>query len=221
MGLLKGSLSLCRYKIVGGQALTEQQYNKKFLKYQAKPVSLGRSPKELIAGWVMPPGVFEDEEREGDYWDLSDCRTEGGYILRIRLEKRKIPSELFQIMLRQKFQDYLSQHGKKPPRNEQQLIREEVRSDLIGQALPTISYLDACWKDDGSVLLFNTAKKSREVFEELFKVTVTKPMKAGLISVEPPLMALSREQWGKPELAKPNLDQLDKLLPSWILTGHA
>lgn len=215
MSLIKGSLSLCRYKVVGGSKTTESQHNQKLLKFQAQPVSLTTSPKELTAGWVLPP-LCETEERNGTYWDLSDCRIDGRYLLRLRVEKRKIPTELFQILLQQRFQEFQAAENRRPGRAEQQEIREEVRTNLMQQALPAISYLDACWKDDGTVLLFHTARKSREIFEELFRATFTRPMQASLVAIDPPLMALSAHQWKHPEGTWKDLEQLERLIPLWL-----
>ena len=216
LSLLKGSVSLCRYRIIGGRPQPEARHNKNFLKYQARPVRLDKSSGEWAAGWVLPSGLSDPGERVGDYWDLSDCRIDGAYLLRLRLEKRKVPAELYQIMLQQKNSEFVLSQNRRPSRAEQQEIREEIKASLLAQALPVISYLDACWKDDGSVLLFHTAKKSREIFEQLFRSTVTKPMKASLIPISPPLMALNSTHWGEAEAAWPQLDRLERLLPAWI-----
>ncbi|MFK7827799.1 MAG: recombination-associated protein RdgC [Oligoflexales bacterium] len=214
MGLIKGSISLCRYRLVGDNNFSLEKLNNKFRQYQSGLLGTGSdSSKEMRAGWVMPSGLTPDEERYGDYWDLSDCEVDEGYLLRIRIERKKIPSEFFQVMLRQKLDQINLERDKPLGKNARKIISDELKESLLAKALPTISYIDAYWRSDGLVTLFSTAKKNKEIFEDFFVKSFAKTIGSALVPLAPPLLGLTTSQWDLKDKTKSFLGKVEPLLP--------
>ena len=214
LGLMKGSISLCRYRLVGDNSFSLEKLNNKFRKYQSGLLGEDtQSSKEMRAGWVMPSGLSPEEERYGDYWDLSDCEVDEGYLLRLRIERKKIPSEFFQVMLRQKLDQINLERDKPLGKNARKIVSDELKENLLAKALPTISYIDAYWRTDGLVTLFSTAKKNKEIFEDFFIKTFAKTLGCSLVPLAPPLLGLSIGQWDLSEKTESFLGKVEPLLP--------
>lgn len=214
LGLIKGSISLCRYRLVGENKFSLEKLNNQFRKYQSGLLELGNgSAKEMRAGWVMPSGLDIEEERYGDYWDLSDCEVDEGYLLRLRIERKKIPTEYFQIMLRQKLDQINLERDKPLGKNARKIVSDELKENLLSKALPVISYIDAYWRTDGLVTLFSTAKKNKEIFEDFFIKTIAITMGSALVPLAPPLLGLSAGQWELSEKTESFLGKVEPILP--------
>lgn len=214
LGIFKGTLALCRFRIVGLKNLDLNKINKNLQRFQSSSLKLSGSPKELNAGWVLPSGIYDEEEKRlGDYWDLSDCEVDEGYFLRLRLERRKVPVELFQIIYKQELDKKIKKTGKTPLRQEQKQLREDIKEDLLSQALPSISYIDAYWRNDGLVTMYSTAKKNVEIFMDYFSKAFTKPLGGHLLPISPPLLALSAREWKDAQKALSFVADMERILP--------
>lgn len=222
MGIYSGSVSLSRYKLVGGKRPTLELVNRKLKSYQAKEIRLEGQTKEEKVGWVVPlTAELETDERHGTYWDMSDCQHGDGFMLRLRLERKKISSELHRILYDQKFRQLMISSGESPSRNKQKELKEEIKQELLAQCLPVISYVDAYWRTDGQVLLFSTAKKTMSLFEELFAATFAKPLSGHLIKIGPPLLGFANLPKDKDEQFIQILEEVEHLLPSPFRNGHS
>ena len=68
MGIVSGSLSISRYRILSKKALSQKSINKNLQRYAGSDLLSEGVKKEVEAAWVMPTGTFAStEEREGDY----------------------------------------------------------------------------------------------------------------------------------------------------------
>jgi hypothetical protein len=72
MGLASGAMSMTRYKVLGLAKPSLTDLNKGILPFKAKPLSVEGNHNPELAYWVLPN--LPDLDREGDYWDMSDCR---------------------------------------------------------------------------------------------------------------------------------------------------
>ena len=200
---------------MGEGNISLEKLNNKFRKYQSGLLGMeNSSAKEMKAGWVIPSGLHAEEERYGDYWDLSDCEVDEGYLLRLRIERKKIPSEFFQIMLRQKLDQINAERDKPLGKNGRKVVSDELKESLLAKALPAISYIDAYWRTtDGLVTLFSTAKKNKEIFEDFFIKTFAKTIGSALVPLAPPLLGLTANQWDLTENTEDFLGKVEPLLP--------
>ncbi|NRA66382.1 MAG: recombination-associated protein RdgC [Pseudobacteriovorax sp.] len=212
MTIFNGSFSVSRYRVLGKQAgISLAAANKKLKTYQARPLKI-KGSKELVFGWERPN---LGHEFEGSHWDLSDCQWDDGYLLRIRVEKRKVPKSLLQIVFQEKLDAHIAENDGKPlGRNRRKELLDETRDELMDQALPQIGYCDVFWDLEAQeVLLFSTSKGLQAIFEELFRKTFGEHLELNIVKIGPPLLGLSSEEW-QINLSSPVFERMNSALPS-------
>ncbi len=221
MSLQNGSFSLTRYQVLGRKKrLAVAELNQKLHGYQARPISLQAAARELDYGWVLPdnPELEEDFHERQLNWDISDCLYEEGILLRLRIERRSVPGQLLQEIARQRWSDRQPQQdqqdSEEPQRVRKKQVLDEVKEELLGLSLPSISYVDAYWKDqDDRIYLFSQSKMAREAFEDLFHKTFGKPHKLGIFRLLPPLLGLTGEAWQDGARSSEYLNRIVHTLP--------
>lgn len=216
MSIHHGSFSLSRYKVIGrSKPLSIADLNQELSGCKLKPFQLKKSQDEIAFGWDAPWGW---SEQNFGHWDMSDCRLDDGFWLRVRVEKRKLPSQLLQLVVQDMEQEVLasSSEQKTIGRKQRKELMEKARQDLMAKSLPSISYFEAFWKDESdTIFLFTTSKANRAIFEELFRKSFGKPLALSLVHVTPPLLGLSEGHWqlkGKDQ----RIAQLEATLPASV-----
>jgi DNA recombination-dependent growth factor C len=194
--------------------LSLKELNQEFNRFRLKPFRLRPSRRELEYGWDIPASLSEAETTP-EHWDLSDCRLDEGFWLRVRLEKRKVPTQLVNLVAKEKVdQAQQEREGKPVGRKLRKAILDETREELLEQTLPTISFFEGLWKDEADVVyLFTTSKSNCAVFEELFRESFGKHLDLRLVKMTPPLLGLSPQEWQGKNDHIPRLDQLEGTLP--------
>lgn len=205
MGFQNGSFSLTRYRVLGREKrLSVGDLNAKFLSFQAGPLKLQNSTRELEYGWVLPDNPELDDKRDReDSWTLSDCLFEDGIMLKIRVEKRSVPQQLINIVARKRWLETKAEEAdaKAEERVQKKQIVDEVKDELLRMSLPALSYVDAFWKDQDDVIyLFSQGKSTRESFEDLFRKTFGTAHNLTLIRILPPVMGLDVWDGGDSEI---------------------
>ena len=217
LGIQQGSVALSRYLLLGdGRRPSLSRLNDLFAPYQAAPVSLEGVRKEEICGWVRPVGIegVKVDLPPDHVWDLSDCQIDDGLLLRLRIERRKVPAPLLQLIYKQRFFDISAKTGKTPGPKERRDLRDEVKAELMARALPALSYVDAFWRDgSGELMLFSTSKKARTLFEGLFGATFAEPLQLQLVPLEPPLIGLKHADWQDSQVASEAVSRLSLATP--------
>jgi hypothetical protein len=220
LGIISGSLSISRYRILGDLGLSLKKLNEHLQNFVGGDLLEESLRKEHKASWVMPSGtIAATEDRDGDYWDLADCELEENYLLKMRIEKRKVPGELLNHVAKKEITKLSDQRGKRLSRPEQKELKEMLKEELTTKALPQVSYIDVVWKhSENEVWLLSTAKNTRVLFEELFSKTFFKNAEANLIAIEPPLLGLSDDEWNGREVD--TLDDLYGVVPSAVESSN-
>lgn len=198
MGIQGGSLSLCRYRLVGssGRPNKLSELNHLLEPHKLGPLQLKGKGKEEEYGWVRPIGLDNLNPPPDAPWDLSHAQVDDGFLLRMRLLRRKVPASLLQIVYRQRFFSQEEKTGRAPAPKERRELRDSIKLELLERALPAIAHVDAFWRDrDGELMLFSISKKTGEIFERLFTATFAGPLGLTLVRVEPPLLGLSFADW--------------------------
>lgn len=181
---------------------------------------------ELFFGWDRPAGVEMDatagEESRGDEWDtpwdMSHCQIDSGFILRIRLESRRVPSALLQILFKQKIAEKSARTGKAVSRQEKARIKTELKEKLTARALPSLSYIDLFWHEaEQEVLVFTASKRALGVFEELFHKTFASELKLSLVKLDPPLTAFGADDWQDSGAAIKKINKFTVAVPEALI----
>lgn len=217
MSLQQGSFSITRYRVLGRKKrLSLSELNQNIHGFKAPPITLQKAARELSSGWVLPENPELDRGADdGQDWDLSDCLFEEGLLLRLRIDRKTVSAQLQQALMKQRWRETrVHESGPEPARVQKKQIQEEVKEELLELSLPSISYVEAFWKDQEDVVyLFSQSKMARECFEELFRHTFGQPLGLTLFRVLPPLLGLSPEAWQSLPAQERLLESLTHTLP--------
>lgn len=216
LGIQGGSLSLCRYRLLGaGTRRKLSELNSLIAKHSLGPVLLKGTGREEEAGWVRPVGLDKLNLPPNAPWDLSSAELEEGFLLRLRILRRQVPGPLLQLVYRQRFFEHEEKTGKAPGPKERRDLRDSIKAELLARALPSITHIDAFWRDaQGELLVFSTSAKALEIFERLFGETFAKPLGQTLVRIEPPLLGLPFTSWADEDEAQTALRQLAQTAPA-------
>ena len=216
MGIVNGSMSISRYRILGDSSFPIKALNQNLQNFVGGDLLENGLKKEVIARWVIPSGTLAStEDRQGDYWDLSDCEIDGDYLLRLRIEKRKVPGELLNLMAKKEIARLSEEKGTRLPRPVQKEIKDQLKTELIGQSLPQVSYIDVVWKwEEREVWLLSTAKNTMAQFEDLFQKTFLNKMGSSMIKIAAPLLGFADSEWSGQDQNR--LDLLGQVTPSLV-----
>ncbi len=214
MGVIQGRCSLTSYHVIDLKApLSIQQLDECLSAHAAKDIRLQGVSKPLLYGWAPAPIA----EIEGsDQWSVSDAQINGGIMLRARIEKRNIPASLIQLCVKQKLNALTKRREKPLGRKERRELLQETKTELIMQALPQISYVDAFLNAaQDQLLVFSTSKQARLVIEDLFAKTFGRTHGAKIVRLPSPLMALAPEDWA--DLDSKFMQRLSLTVPTPII----
>lgn len=212
MGIQKGSISLSRYRIIGGKKSYKlNELNECLNAFKAGKINLS-SQETDYTGWVQPIGLELDGPKQ--HWDMSDCRVDDGFFFRARIEKKKIPTALFQILLQEKLHAWEAEHEKQVPRKEKRNMVDVLKQDLLCKSLPAVSHVDMYWHEERKdLILFTTSKAQKQLVVALFEATFASPLNFGILPIEPPLLGMDKELWNQQDMIDGWLGKLATTVP--------
>ena len=137
MSLLSGRATITRYRLLGERKNWTLERLSKLISLQKVPALSIKRPIEVQYGWDIP--AIETEITSGGHWDMSHCRLEDDYVLRIRIDKKNVPASLIAELYRQELD---SRGDDKLSKDQKDELLESLRYELLQQALPQIKHLD-------------------------------------------------------------------------------
>ena len=195
MSLLSGRATLTRYRLLGERKNWTLERLNKLLAPEKAPALAIQRPVEVQYGWDIPS--IESEVSAGGHWDMSHCQLEDDYVLRIRIDRKKVPSSLLAELYRQELE---AREKEKLSKEDKDEVLDGLRFQLLKQALPQIKYIDVIWQPKkDQVLLFSGGTGDRDLFVQLFRRTFAKELGLTLVQIIPPLMGLTDDDWEDPE----------------------
>tara|TARA_B100001094_G_scaffold332160_1_gene403082 strand:- start:816 stop:1469 length:654 start_codon:yes stop_codon:yes gene_type:complete len=215
LSLLSGRATITRYRLLGERKNWTLERLSKLISLQKVPALSIKRPIEVQYGWDIP--AIETEITSGGHWDMSHCRLENDYVLRIRIDKKNVPASLIAELYRQELD---SRGDDKLSKDQKDELLESLRYELLQQALPQIKHLDVLWQvERDQVLLFSAGTGDREIFTQLFTRTFSDILGLSLVQLSPPLMSLPPKDWDNPEN---NLiyNGLKRTLPTLYQNSH-
>lgn len=194
MGLKSGAISITRYQVLGLVQPSLASLNQGIAPFKAKMIELSAGTKAEQAFWTLPD--LPELERDGNFWDMSDCQVDGGYVLRLRIEKRSVPGELLKLLLKERLQHLGDTLGRHPSRVESRLAKEQLKDELLAKSLPTLRFVDLFWSTEtNQVTLFSTSKSACMFFEQMFRQSFLTPLGGSMAILVPPLFGLDDSDW--------------------------
>ncbi len=203
-----------------------------FLEDAPRKGSTNITVREVTTGWVAPEGLAAVREwRDGaeeagqqagfdSGWDISIGAVNDGLLLRMRIDRRRVPAPLVQALYKQQLHAEENTKGgrkKRLPRTERDALKQHVRETLIGRALPTFAFVDAFWREAAAELqVFTTSEPAIKAFEELFARTFGGPLDVSLMRIQPPMTAAPKGFWANGKSVGADVDQWLAMLSETI-----
>jgi recombination associated protein RdgC len=216
MGIYNGTVAYNRFRVIGtGKKHTIARLSSLLDPFKAPTLRIDGTPKAEIVGWVRPL-TPQDASIIGDdaHWDISDCQVASGIMLRLRYERRKIPTSLLQMLFKQELAKSNKATGKNMGRQERQKLKEEIAAELLRRTLPQIQFVDALWKDtDNELLVFTSSKGATDRVLQLFNQTFANELDLSLSTLN------TTAAWIESDESDARLDRIAKTEPA-IFAQH-
>jgi len=164
MGLLKGTLTFCRYRL---QEPLPANFND-FLHRQIKRFAFREQTlagEEKTSGWTSAENVLDTQFEYANY-------SVGDYLaFAFRLDRKSVPPSLLKIRFLEAEKKALTAKDKKfLSKGEKEEIKERIHLDLLNKTFPVPSFFDVCWSLSQNWVVFGSlSPKVTEEFEKLFK----------------------------------------------------
>ena len=163
MGLIKGALSLTRYRVIEEppETLTDKYLSGRLAKNAF--LDIEESPEELSLGWV------EFGHHLGTNFNPATYRFGGLFAFTLRLDTRRLPPAILRRYCALREARYTVQTGRRLNSLVRREMKEAVRTDLLRRALVSTELMEVAWlHQENEVWLAATGEKRRERFEELW-----------------------------------------------------
>ena len=163
MGLIKGTLSLTRYRVREEPAEPfDDDYLGRRLAQNAF-LDIEDQPEERSLGWV------EFFNHLGTDFNPAVYRFGGLLAFTLRLDTRRLPASALRRYAAIREARYQAQTGRRPTSLQRREIKETVRSELLSRALVQTELMETVWlPQEREVWLAAVGEKRRELFEELW-----------------------------------------------------
>jgi hypothetical protein len=169
MGLLKGSVTFSRYRIVGALPDHFPEFFNERIRRDAFQ-TVWRTTDEKAAGWTSVENGLDTDFPYASY-------AQGRYMLfSLRIDRKSVAPSLLRLRILEAERKQLAESGqKKLYREQREAIRESVRLELLGKTLPVPSFHEICWSVPDHVLIFcclsdKVVGELQELFKESFSL---------------------------------------------------
>src|SRR5690606_4381622 len=99
-------------------------------------------------------------------------------------------------------------------RKEKKALQVELKNELLSEALPQISYVDAAMRVKAETLMVFTQGKSQlQRFETLFNQTFCAPFDLSLVRVSGLLLNVSDQEWNNSHEAAEKISRFSQTFP--------
>jgi DNA recombination-dependent growth factor C len=163
MGLMSSSVSVSRFRVEGALAPPFLETVESGLNADAMSEIADESVEKTV-GWTSFQHPYQPSFQNRDF-------VIGPYVVfSLRIDKKAIPSKVFQKMFVEASQRRLAESGRPYlSRSEKKMLRDEVAHQLIMRIPAVPNVYDLVWSiEDQTVWFFATLKSANEELESLF-----------------------------------------------------
>jgi len=163
MGLIKGTLSLTRYRVKEEppETLTDEYITERLTKNAF--VDIEHAPEERSLGWVEFMNHLDSNFNPATY------RFGGLLSFTLRLDTRKLSAKAMGRYYAIREAQYLEKTGRRPNSLAKKELKEAVKSELMRRTLLNTELMEVAWLyQENEIWLAATGEKRRETFEELW-----------------------------------------------------
>jgi DNA recombination-dependent growth factor C len=164
MGLYAGSASFVRYRLIEDPPERIKEFALEKLKQFAFREIEGGTLNEKSTGWVSA------ENMALTFFDDLHFSKEPYLAFSLRIDVRRVPGLAMKAaMLREEIKYKKSTGLEVVRKKDKDLLKDQVRQDLVRKSLPVPALFDVCWNTVTSeVLFFSTSAAANEEFVVMF-----------------------------------------------------
>ena len=168
MGILKGALSVRRYRVEGEPPEQFRDYIKDGLLAHAFHAPASKTHKEEVSGWVQVQNLLETDFENFNCWLFEP------YVLfALRIDKKTVPAALLKAHVDLAAKQWAENKGQpKCPAGVKREIKEQKELEMLSSTLPRVRTMEVCWNYDKGIVLFHSHSESaNDQFRKLFHRT--------------------------------------------------
>jgi DNA recombination-dependent growth factor C len=168
MGLFKGSLTVRRYRVMGEVPAGFRDSFTDSLQTNAFHEPLSATYEGEIVGWTMVQNLLLT-----DFTDINKWLFNHYLVAAMRIDKKVVPSKLFQAHLQQRIQQWCDeQKRERCPAKIKGEIKEALTQEMLLKTLPRVQHYEFCWNIvDNWVIFLNLSETANDKFRTLFRNT--------------------------------------------------
>ena len=165
MGILKGALSVRRYRVHGELPDDFRNIFQQGLQRHAFRESSDVTLRRESQGWVEIQNLLDM-----GFEDLNRWLFDRYLVVGLRVDKRTIPTKLFKAHLEKREIAWCLEHNRErcpvPVRAE---LKDLLEAELLSRSLPRIQVFEFCWNTtDGWLIFHSLSESANERFRKLF-----------------------------------------------------
>ncbi|MFZ5481079.1 MAG: recombination-associated protein RdgC [Myxococcota bacterium] len=168
MGILKGALSVRRYRVDGEVPESFRDSYVKALEDNAFRDALSPLHKEERLGWVQIHNLLDT-----GFADLNQWLYNHYAVFAMRVDKKVLPAKLFKARLEKKVQAWCQENNReRAPHAVKTELKEALEAEMLQQTLPRVQLYECGWNvAEGWVVFHNQSELPNDKFRKLFHRT--------------------------------------------------
>ena len=168
MGLLKGGLTVRRYRVDGEPPEGFRASYPEFLGAYAFTEPASRTSKQERSGWVLSRNLLDTDFQELEAWLVDNWA-----IFQLRVDKKSLPAGLFKAHLEKRVEAWCDEHNReRAPKNVKDEIKDQLEFEWLQRALPRVQTTEVVWNlSEGYVLFHSLSTNANDRFRKLFLQT--------------------------------------------------
>ena len=165
MGIMSGSMTVCRYRVAGElhegwRDLYRDRLNE--FAFREPPQTTG---KEEVEGWAQVHNLLDTSFDDFNKWLYGDYA-----IFALRVDKKRLPAKLFRATLNKRIAEWCAQREvERCPSAVRTELKEHLETEWLARTLPTVATHEACWHiGEGYLILHSLSDGVADRFRKRF-----------------------------------------------------
>ncbi len=165
MGVLSGTMSVCRFKVVGelGPGWRDELRDQlNAFAFRTPPHDVG---KEEVEGWVQIHNLLDTDFSDFNRWLYNE------YVLfALRVDRKRLPARLFKATLEKRCEAWKAERQvEKVPAKVRSELKDALEAEWLARTLPTVGFTEAVWNiHEGWLILHGMSGSVVERFRMRF-----------------------------------------------------
>ncbi len=165
MGILKGGLSVRRYRVIG--ELPESHTDLFIDALNTNQFREPQSPthKGEASGWCQVHNLLDVDFSDVNLWLYNQYA-----LFALRVDKKVVPAKLLRAHLEKRMQAWCTANSRpRVPAAVKEELREALEQEMLQKTLPRVTTFEVCWNmNDGWAVFTNDSELANERFQKLF-----------------------------------------------------